>query len=411
LLAAAIADETPPPPLDAGLREKLQHAGLRLGALRDDYPLLRPSIHLAPPADRNAPRVPPGTSVIVVLVESLSGGLLEHGVPGLTPNLDAFAAESLSLDQLWAAEFPTLRGELAALGSFAFGADAGGTLLPGRSPTEARLLTLADVLRTHGYSTVHAQSDHGTFAGTTRLFLRSGWDRALSADDPGLLRSAAHPVEKTWGLYDEDLFRGVTRLLEDGSLRPPFLLTLATTDTHYPYAVLHRHPAAGGNDLLDALHSTDAGFGLFWERFRRSPRAADTLVLVTADHALAGRTLRRRGGAPRLSRFDRLAGWLHVPGTERWRGTRSDVLCSQLDLTPSLLDVLGLDAENPFLGLSAFSDRPAHPLLPGREQPPLDRLAPRDRARLAAVGWTDDDQARWLAYLTQLARADRIRPR
>jgi phosphoglycerol transferase MdoB-like AlkP superfamily enzyme len=257
---------------------------------------------------------------------------------------------------------------------------------------------------------VHAQSDFGTFAETARVFRRNGYQHVYTAEDREILSRATHPLVKTWGVYDEDLFAAIVAMLKEGKLPSPFLLTVATTDTHFPYAVLRQHPGTGGNPLLDALHGTDAGFGAFWDYFRESPYAKDTLVLVTADHALVRRALRYAEGGARLSQLDWLAGLMLVPGDPRWRGSTVEVPCSQLDLVPTLLDVMDIDVENPFLGLSVFSDRPGRPLLLGREPPPEDRFAAPDRAALAAVGFSDDDRARLLAWLTQLARADRVRP-
>jgi arylsulfatase A-like enzyme len=174
--------------------------------------------------------------------------------------------------------------------------------------------------------------------------------------------------------------------------------------------VLHRHAGTGGNDLLDALHSTDAAFGAFWDYLRASPYGERTLVLVTADHALARRAMRWEGGGNRLSPFDWIEGYLHVPGSGRWRGAACDRVVSQMDLAPTLLDVLDVDVDNPFLGLSVFSDRPAHPLVLGREPPPVDDPRLDDHARQAATAWSEEDQRRLLAYLTALARANRIRP-
>ncbi len=414
LWRAAVSDDRRPERPAPALVARLEQAGVTLGALRTDYPLLKPSIHLAPPpAERHKPSVPAGTNLIVILVESLSSALLDegvHAVPGLTPHLDDFAEHALSMSHLWAAEFPTIRGEVAALASFAFGEDARGTVIGGRSPLDARFLFLAEVMKALGYTTVHAQSDFGTFAGTARMFRRHGYDDVWSADEPEIRSRARRPLDKTWGVYDEDLFASVVDTLDRGALRRPFLLTIATTDMHFPYATTVRHPANRGDELLDSVHSTDAAFGRFWQYFKSSPYADNTLVLVTADHALVRRVLRYSEGGDRLSRFDWLAGLLYVPGNPRWQGATTGVLCSQLDLAPTLLDILDVDAENPFLGLSIFSGRPSNPLLLGREGPPLEDLPAPLRDRLAPTDWSDEERADLLDYLSALARSDAIMP-
>jgi hypothetical protein len=81
-----------------------------------------------------------------------------------------------------------------------------------------------------------------------------------------------------------------------------------------------------------------------------------------------------------------------------------------LDLTPTLLDVLGIDTPNPFLGLSIFSDRPHYPLALSREIPTA-RLTLSEREAVRTIGWTDADHERLMALLRYLAVADRIAPR
>lgn len=415
LLAWRPSSAAPPSQLEPDTRARLESAGIRLATLRTDFPLLRPSIHLSPqPEGRDKPTMPAGTNLVIVLVESLSSALLDervHGVRGLTPNFEAFAARSIVLRRLWAAEFPTIRGETATLGAFFFGPAAAGPTRWSASPLQAPFLFLPEVLGSLGYTSLHAQSDFGTFAETARLFTRNGYQRVLSAESPEIQARVRHPMDKAWGVYDEDLFAAVVDLLRRGEPKQPFLLTIATTDTHFPYAVLRRHPLSAGNELLDALHTTDAAFGVFWDYLQSSPYAANTLVLVTADHALVRRALRYAEGGDRLSQFDWIAGLLHVPSAPRWQGVFVDTTCSQVDLAPTLLDVMDIDVENPYLGLSIFGDRRTHPLVLGRELPPVEQRPEAERVRVEALGWTDVDQQRLLGYLTGLARAQRIRPR
>ena len=330
--------------------------------------------------------------------------------PASRPHIDDFRSHSYAFRNLYSADFPTIKGQMAALGSFAFDhrglpitADAG-------NPLKSRFLFLSDVLsRQRDYTAYHLQSDYATFAGTASILGRHGYERIYSAESEELRRRARHSITKTWGLYDEDLFRALAAMIDEKTFREPFLLTVATTDTHFPYATLKRHPGTHGSALLDAVHSEDAAFGVFWEAFKRSPRAADTLVLLTADHALV-RSLVRRGGAdPRLSEFDYIFGALYVPGDSRWAGGGTDATCTQLDLLPTLLDVLGVDTPNPFLGLSIFAERPRHPLALAREVP-TERWSPSDRAAAQAIAWTPADHIQFLSFLRNLAVTNRVLP-
>jgi len=402
------------PAIDEAFAAKLERAGIRLGSIDPAWPLMKPSIYLDP-ASASAvgrPRVPAGTNLIVILGESLSAALVDeavHGIPGLTPAIDDFRRSAFTFRSLYSADFPTIKGELATLASFAFDHRGLPITADSGNPLKSRYLFLSDVLGEHGYSSYHLQSDFASFAGTASILGRHGYQRIYAAEDPELRRRARHPIQKTWGLYDEDLFTAVADLIDEGQFRQPFLLTVATTDLHFPYAALRRHPGTGGSALLDAVHSGDAAFGSFWERFKRSSRARDTLVLLTADHALVRRHFTRGGAVPTRSQFDYVLASLYVPGDPAWAGGGTDTTCTQLDLAPTLLDVLGLDTPNPFLGLSIFSERPRFPLALAREIP-WERWTAAERAAVQAIGWTDADHRRWLDLLRHLAVTDRVMP-
>jgi phosphoglycerol transferase MdoB-like AlkP superfamily enzyme len=413
LASRALRRQPERPPLDPAFVAKLERAGLRLNSLDPEYPLMKRSIYLDPAeAARAGPRVAPGTNLIVILAESLSSALIDdrvHGVEGLTPNFADFARSAFAFRNLYSSDFPTVKGQLATLASFAFDHRGLSTTSESGNPLKSRFLFLSDVLRDRGYTTIHLQADFGSFANTKAILARHHYDRFLSAEDRELTTAAARPLTKTWGVYDEDLFRAMNRMLASGSVRAPFLITAATTDMHFPYTVAVRHPGASGNDLLDAVHTEDRAFGVFWREFQRSRWADNTLILLTADHALVRQVVRRGGTDPRVSDFDYVTGLLYVPGGDRWAGDGTDTVCTQLDLLPTILDVMGIDLPNPFLGLSIFSDRARYPLALGREIP-LDRLPPATRAVADAIGWTNEDQDRYMRLLRYLATADRIMP-
>jgi hypothetical protein len=403
------------PELDARFLAKLERAGLRLGAVNPNYPLLKSSIYFEGSA-RQAPKphVRPGTNLIIILAESLSAGLLDesvHGVKGLTPNFADFRSHAFTFRNLYCADFPTIKGQIASLASFAF--DHRGLAAPAERPhpLESNFLFLSDVLKERAhYSTAHVQSDFGRFANTTAIFSRHHYDRIESADDTALLEHAQRPLTKNWGILDRDLFGAIDHMLESHELASPFLLTVATTDMHFPFTNLQHHSGTNGSDLLDAVYTEDLAFGVFWKYFKGSAWASNTMVLVTADHALVRRAIRRGGADPKASEFDYVTGMLYVPAADEWAGRGTDVTCSQIDLAPTLLDLLGIDTPNPYLGLSIFTDRPRFPLVLGREIP-RDRLSPADRELASEVRWTGADQARYQELLRYLVATDHVMPR
>jgi len=406
----------PPEParLSPDLVRKVERAGLRLYSTDPRYPLMKRSIYLDPLRRRpDTPRVPIGTNVIIFTVESLSRSLLDervHHVAGLTPNFDDFRRHSLTLTNLFSADFPTIKGTIATFGSFAFDHRGLAIYADTNNPLKSNYLLLSDILGPRfGYETVHAQSDLNSFANIGTILRRHHYDACLGGESPEILAMLRHPITKPWGVFDEDLLTYVVSRLEHRDPRRPLYLTLAPTDMHFPYTNIAPFPGTSGNDLLNAVHGTDKAFGIFWEYFKRSPYRDNTIVLVTADHAMATQAFRSVDANRRISEFDYLAAMLYVPGADSVRGTHNDTVCTQLDIAPTLLDMLGVDIENPFLGLSIFAERPNYPLALSRELP-FDPQTGNERAIVKQLNWTAEDHASLFGLLRSLAALDRIRP-
>ncbi len=403
-----------PPVLSAERVRKLERAGVRLYSVDRRYPLMKRSIYLDP-ASRGAdkPRVPPGTNIIIITVESLSRTFMRpevHRIPGLTPYFDDFRRHSLTFENLFSSDFPTIKGMIATFGSFAFDHRGLTIFTDTNNPLKSRYLFLSDVLRQrYGYETIHAQADLNSFGNTGSILLRHNYDECHGGESPDILRMLRHPITKPWGIFDEDLFSFVVSKLQHRDSRRPLYLTVAPTDMHFPYTNIAPLPASAGNDLLNSVHGTDKAFGIFWEYFMHSPYRDNTVVLLTADHAMATRALRTVDANMRLSEFDYLTGMLYVPGPDRWQGTRNDTICTQLDIAPTLLDMMDVDVENPFVGLSIFSERPRYPLAISREIP-VDPVTGSERPIVRQLNWTPADQSAFFGLLRSLAVADRIRP-
>jgi phosphoglycerol transferase MdoB-like AlkP superfamily enzyme len=112
--------------------------------------------------------VPSGTTLIVILAESLSSALVDervHGVPGLTPNIADFSSHAFTFRNLYSSDFPTIKGQLATLASFAFDHRGLSTTANAGNPMASNYMFLSDVLKLRsGYTTLHMQSDFASFS-------------------------------------------------------------------------------------------------------------------------------------------------------------------------------------------------------------------------------------------------------
>lgn len=207
--------------------------------------------------------------------------------------------------------------------------------------------TLSEVLKARGFQTQFL------FNGPTdpvRTALRGrGFDRALMLDHdwPG----AADYPRTTWG-FDERLLFDTGRAFLESQTKdsPPFFLMLHSNNTHHPYGVDHlpgvsrdaddrtRHRALV-NQTLELVADLYAGL-------KRSGLADTTAVIVYGDH---GEAFGEHEGNFIHSK-ELYAENVHVPMWvlhPRRLGlpARIDQLGSLDDITPTVLDILGVESE------------------------------------------------------------------
>ena len=102
------------------------------------------------------------------------------------------------------------------------------------------------------------------------------------------------------------------------------------------------------------MRYSDWALGRFFEQARKAPYFENTLFVIVADHCASA------AGKTRLP----VPGY-HIPlilyAPRLLRPGQSDRLASQIDIPPTLLDVLGLPGDDHFFGKSLFEQ--------GREAP------------------------------------------
>ena len=211
--------------------------------------------------------------------------------------------------------------------------------------------SLPGVLADHGYRTAFIHSGQLEF-GRQGQFLRSRGFGKIVADR----QDYDSP-------RDQELLLATVNWIKADPLRP-FFLAIWTQDTHHPYLSASHHDYGVGNDYLNrylnAVHDTDALVGQLYSVLKKMNLADDTLLVVTGDHGEAfgehGRTLHFS------SVYD---VELRIPlliVNERLFPHQSTIssLGSQIDIAPTLLDLLGLPVPKQWQGYSMFDkNRPA----------------------------------------------------
>jgi phosphoglycerol transferase MdoB-like AlkP superfamily enzyme len=297
----------------------------------------------------NPQRVPfkrPPRNVVMISVESLSAGYLAGfgNRDGLTPRLDALARAGLLFTRLYATGTRTVRG-LEAL-------TIGIPPIPGQSvvrrPDNEHLASIGEILRRQGYETMFLYGGYGYFDNMNAYYAGNNYRVVDRTDFP----EASIGFANVWGVADEFLFdNSLVELDKTHAAGKPFLAQIMTTSNHRPYSYPDGRidiPSPGGRN--GAVKYTDYAIGRFIDQARRKPWFNDTLFVIVADHCASA------AGKTRLP----VAGY-HIPlilyAPALLKPGRDDRLASQIDIPPTLLDVMGLPGDDHFFGQSVFEQR------------------------------------------------------
>jgi phosphoglycerol transferase MdoB-like AlkP superfamily enzyme len=284
-------------------------------------------------------------NVVLISVESLSAEFLGvyGSAEGLTPNLDRLAGEGLLFTRFFATGTRTVRG-LEAL-------SLGVPPVPGQSivrrPGNEHLATVGEFLEHQGYQISFLYGGYGYFDNMNAYFKGNDYEIVDRSDFP----SESVVFENVWGVADEVLYANAIRVFDAAAGRgKPFFAHIMTTSNHRPFTYPAGRidiPTPGGRE--GGVKYTDYAIGRFIAEAQGKPWFADTLFVITADHcaAVAGKT-RLPVGSYRIPLI-LYAPALVPPGV-------NDRLASQIDIPPTILDLLGATGDDHFFGQGLFED-------------------------------------------------------
>lgn len=315
---------------------------------REGYALFRRFPYAPNPALKN---------VVIFIMESWSTAYMgAYGATrSATPFFDSIAPQGLLMKNCLANAqrsmegLPAIMGSIPPLGGMSVG--LGGLY------SQVGITSMAHALRQDGYSTMFIHgADRGTL-GFDGLAGKLGFERHVAMED---LKRSDSEYDGVWGLYDEHVFSQADGLFR--SMREPFYAVLFSLSSHTPYRIPSAAPRPFGLDepkaqFLNAMSYSDRALGEYFKAAQGSPYFKDTIFLIAADHtegSFKNPDIRKQYSIPCL---------LYAPGIIE-PGV-SDAVVSQVDLAPTLMDVL--KSPSPFVttGRSIFDTAgPRGALLP-----------------------------------------------
>jgi len=332
----------------AGNRKyQLINSTLFKNAGRREFPLLKIPRRDGRPLPFQLDKKP---NVVFILMESLRA--YECGAygasPSMTPSLDRLAREGILFRNFYANSYQTARAEFAVHSSFLPAVQDSPEYV---ARPHLSLTSWPTLLKRHGYATLWIGSYTPTYDNKQEFLSHHGIDAFFSSLPKGYRKVG-------WGPSDEDLFNYAFDIL---SAEPtPYFAEIMTLSDHFPWddgaPTAALTPKVSGDAMYQkyaqGMFYTDYAIGKFMGRIRASRRFDNTLFIFCGDHGIwlfpenvpASAVLRQEA-------------YFRVPfilWSKRLEPRVIETVGSQIDIGPTVLDLLGLRDKNTFQGTSLF---------------------------------------------------------
>jgi phosphoglycerol transferase MdoB-like AlkP superfamily enzyme len=316
-----------------------------------DFPILKKAKHESPSPDNGREQK---SNVVVILLESVRAfeSAFYNNIPiSYTPNIDRLAREGLAAKNNYAVSGGTVFGEFSALTSY-YPSTVGQSVYS--KYMDLNIKTLPEILKDNGYSTAWISGFSPDYGDKRAFWSKNGIDSFHY--DYG-------PVHKKigWGPSDEEIFANAIRVLSD--MKEPFFVEVLTLSNHWPfdwpYPTLNSTPPAFGEktyvDYTKGVYYTDYALGKFIQAASEKDFFENTIFVITSDHGVLLFPDSRRFSKVRvLETVYRSPLVFYGPGL-----IEPEIIhepSSQVDIAPTVLDLLGIRQDNSFVGRSLLKN-------------------------------------------------------
>lgn len=288
-------------------------------------------------------------NIVILMLESFSVeyiGAINHTSSSQTPFLDSLIKESLVFEHCFANgkksidAVPSVISSLPKLMSEEFITSTYAT---------NQLESLPELLGKKGYTSTFY---HGATNGSMNF---DGFASKVKFNNYKGRKEYANDADYdgTWGIYDHLFLPWAVRDLS--KLKPPFFGTIFSLSSHPPYAIpnhLKKRFSGGLTEMHNSVKYSDFAVQKFFEEAKKTDWYANTLFIITADHTPAS--------SNPIYFNDR--GAMHIPlilfhpNSSEFKGVSKKIV-GQIDIMPTVLDIIGYKSPFFSFGESVFTDK------------------------------------------------------
>jgi len=335
-----------------------------------EYPLMKKSIYNDSTDFQRDGKKP---NVILLFTEGLSARtscVYSDKYYTLTKNISNFSEHSNSIIvnnyyNHTAATYRGLEGQLCSLYPKFGGANGWDSEKEGKL-SQTTYKCLPHILAHNGYESIYLNFIYKDYSKIDEMVSNFGFDQIISGEE--LSNKYLNGVNKLRDdrLTDHQSYSVLTNYLKDTNLETkPFFIALYTSETHAWIDVGKdgKKYKDGKNNCLNTIHNMDHAFGEFWNYFKDSKYAKNTIVIFTTDHAhYYEKTyveVMDKYKEDNYKRFfiDQIPLIIYDPTLNNQNKTLNVNSATSIDLAPSIVHYLNLNNEdNSFLGHSLFQN-------------------------------------------------------
>lgn len=212
-----------------------------------------------------------------------------------------------------------------------------------------KVTSLADILQKNNYETAFF---HGATNGSMRFdsFTKQvGVNHYFGRKE---YNNDKH-FDGTWGILDEYFLPWSVQKMSN--FKQPFFSTIFTLSSHHPYYIPENRKGKlkkGAHPLCETIHYTDESLRIFFEEAQKQSWYENTIFVFMADHTPAAVD----------AKYASSKEVFHIPilifdPTAKLEPQSTDVYFQQIDLYPTLLDLLNIETDYYAFGNSYFSNK------------------------------------------------------
>ena len=299
--------------------------------MSEQYPFYRKSKFQGKPKKKN---------VVIIVMESW--GYDDLGRSGnkknITPFFDQLTKKGLFFNKHYTPGSRTIQMLPAVVSSIP---SLFGNIFTTSSYQNNRQKSLANILKDEGYATFFIYAAKKNSMGFSSYATLTGFEQIISKEN---FNQKKVEMDGVWGVYDEYAFQRF--LKEANKAKKPFLGMIQTLHPHLPHSVpSHRKKDFSPNmSFYDDMRYTDFCLEQFFSEVQKKDYYHDTLFVITGDHAYGNKKTLAIHHTPLL---------FYAPSFIS-QG-EDNLLSSQLDIMPTILEILNLSTNHASMGKSVWS--------------------------------------------------------